>query len=101
MSKINCSAITCSYNINGNCHSGTIKVDGSKPNNLKDVHCTSFISVHKNLKSDIQSECEHIVCNAIDCIHNKNSECSCYNIFVSGNDAKNFKQTNCCSFISK
>ena len=101
MSRINCSAITCIYNINENCHSGSIKVDGPKPNNLKDVHCTSFISVHKSMKSDIESECEHIVCNAADCIHNKNLECSIYNIFVSGNNAKNFKQTNCCSFISK
>lgn len=101
MSKINCSAITCCYNKNGNCHSGSIKVDGKHPIDLKTVHCTSFISVHKNIQSNIESECEHIICNATECIHNKNSECSCYNIFVSGNGAKNYKQTNCCTFVCR
>ncbi|MDU2687385.1 DUF1540 domain-containing protein [Paeniclostridium sordellii] len=101
MSKINCSATTCCYNKNGNCHSGSIKVDSRKPVDLKTVHCTSFISVHKNLESSIESECEHVICNVSECIHNKNLECSCYNIFVSGSYAKNYKNTNCCSFVAK
>lgn len=101
MSKINCSATTCCYNRNGNCHSGSVKIDGPNPRNIKEVHCTSFISIHKNMQSDIESECEHIMCNAIGCVHNNNLQCNCYNIFVSGSEAKNYKQTNCCSFIAK
>lgn len=98
MTKINCSAKTCVYNQNGGCHSGSIKIH---ENSEKNINCTSFIHVHKNVKSNIESECEHIVCNADDCVHNKNLECSCSNVYVTGNDAINFEETKCCSFISK
>lgn len=101
MPKINCSATTCRYNKNENCHSGSIKVDGPHPDNLKEVYCTTFISVHKSMKSNIESECEHVMCNVTHCIHNENRECRCDNIFVSGNEAENYKQTNCCSFLVK
>lgn len=101
MSKISCSVDTCSYNKSGVCHSGATKIEGVSAFNLNDVHCISFASVEKCMKSDVESECQHILCNAVNCIHNKNTTCVCENIFVSGNSAKSCKQTNCCSFLSK
>lgn len=101
MSKISCSVNTCSYNKSGICHSGAIKIEGVTANNLQEVHCISFASIDKCIKSDVQSECQHIICNAVNCIHNENTECECENIFVSGNSAKTCKQTNCCSFLVK
>lgn len=101
MSKINCSVETCSYNKNGNCHSSSIKIEGVTAHNLQEVHCISFTSTDKCLKSNVQSECEYIICNAVNCLHNKDTQCGCYNICVSGSSALSCKQTNCCSFLSK
>ncbi|MGL5712552.1 MAG: DUF1540 domain-containing protein [Paraclostridium sp.] len=101
MSKISCSVNTCSYNDNGVCHSGSIKMEGVRATVLQEVHCISFTSTKKCMKSNISSECENIICNAANCLHNKDTHCACDNICISGNEAKASKQTNCCSFLCK
>ena len=100
MTRLNCSANTCAYNREGICHSGAIKVEGVDSDSIHDVHCISFANVDRCVKSDVESECQHIVCNAVNCIHNENTTCVCENIFVSGNLAQEPKQTTCCSFTS-
>lgn len=101
MPKINCSAENCTYNRSGICYSKSIKVEGVSSNKISDVHCISFANNDRCIQSNIESECEYIICNAINCVHNKNTMCECDNIFVSGNLAQAPKQTNCCSFLSR
>lgn len=101
MTKLECGVMNCFYNENRYCGKGDIMVEGKDAKTAGSTCCASF----KERKGDsARNACCHpkkevdVVCQACNCIHNKDCKCEADHIGINGNNACDCKETECATF---
>lgn len=105
MQQINCDANNCAHNKSGICYSTRVNIASLKVLSECDTCCSSFSNralyrgLTNNANSD--SQCDSLICEVENCIHNANIFCNLRSINVSGSRSQTYSQTKCSSFDLK
>lgn len=99
MPKLKCCVETCAYNEENSCCLGEIKVLGGDPAVPSTTCCENFIEKGDLANSVLETqESLYIVCDAIQCIHNKGCKCEAECVSIVGQSAHCSDETQCNTF---
>lgn len=101
MTKLDCSAVSCTYNKDKLCAKGDILVVGSDAEKPSETNCDSFLSAGRDCYCNSSSEGKEkiaVKCEAINCAFNENRTCSAEHIGIAGQQAHSSSETECSSF---
>lgn len=96
-----CSAQSCVYNDGMYCSKGDIKVGGESAQTSGETCCTSFkerAAMGGKSAMGTPSQKIDVVCEACECMYNKNRVCDAGKIDISGPSACRCEQTECSTF---
>lgn len=101
MPVLDCSVVTCHYNVDERCSLDKIKVEGKNADNVTDTACGSFKARKENRCMNVMgmpdAQCK-VECAAEKCKYNENCECHAGNIGIKGNHACECHDTICGTF---
>ncbi|MDE6314429.1 MAG: DUF1540 domain-containing protein [Lachnospiraceae bacterium] len=101
MTKLVCSATSCTYNKDKLCAKGDILVAGSDAEKSNETKCDSFISAGRDCYCNSSASGKDriaVKCEAINCVFNENRACSAEHIGIAGQKAHSSSETECSSF---
>lgn len=104
MPKLECSAVSCTYNKDKLCAKGDILVRGTDAEKPSETCCDSFVGAGRDCYCNSASTGKpHIAvaCEAINCIYNEDRTCTAEHIGISGNSAHTSSETECASFQNR
>lgn len=101
MTYLDCSVKGCSYNEDGCCGKGNIKVEGREATEPRSTYCGSFAergcNAATNRMTNASKETD-VACEAAHCRFNESGKCSADHIGIAGNGACTCGETECASF---
>lgn len=113
--NLSCNAKNCTYNIYGMCTSNNIHIQGTNAHSKEFTKCGSFTEKGlKNIRSNVYNPniygtvenkftCspmeQSVRCDASNCKHNINGDCTSQNVSVNGPGALSNNRTDCESFM--
>lgn len=101
MTNLTCNAHCCTYNKDNLCSRGDILVTGTDANHPSQTECDSFIGAGRDCYCNSSSsgkESISIACEAINCVHNQDRNCSANHVGINGSKAHSSSETECSSF---
>lgn len=104
MPELKCTVQTCVHNKQFLCDLDKIQVGGEKAKTACDTCCDSFQERKGEGYSNVTgnaSELTNILCEAKDCMYNKDCKCHAGKISVEGSCASKAKNTECATFQYK
>lgn len=102
MTELTCGVGKCAFNKDNMCMNNSICVGGRFASNVGNTYCSSFqqanflVNLNEYGKSTVDIECE-----AENCIHNEQGECTAKNIVISSENVSEHNDTMCDSFVLK
>lgn len=99
MTGLMCSVSNCAFNKDNQCCNSYISIGGKLAFQSESTYCSSFqetnllVSLNNYGKNSVEIECE-----AENCIHNDNGECTATNIIISSENINEYNDTMCGSF---
>ena len=104
MTFLDCSVTGCTYNAEGCCCKGDIKVAGEEAKHTAETCCESFKERTTDTVKDAAkriSKISDVDCEACNCVFNEDEKCAAEHIGISGGDACKCDETECSSFCCR
>ncbi len=103
MTELKCSVTSCAYHEEHRCCLNNIKVEGTTADVSDSTACASFVDRKKMgyRNAFIQEPRQALVieCMAEKCAYNRGLNCTADHVHVAGNQAKEFDETKCDTFV--
>lgn len=119
MARLTCSSAECVHNMSGLCSANTIHIGGRVANTSAGTECDNFAQkgiknaflnvanmnvpgeIRQLFRNDSVQMSPSIKCEAGNCAHNVNAECSASDVQIYGPGAEDVKGTQCETFITR
>ena len=103
MSRISCEVYKCSYNYDGGCRLGSIKVDGDSAEIPEETVCDSYSDEKQRgyvncTPNDYACNNSYVECDARDCRYNNSFMCAADRINIGCAEARCRDRTECMTF---
>lgn len=104
MTKLSCTADTCSYNQDQSCCKSDIMIHGQDAQSSETTSCASFTERREGASNSMRTPNESldVGCVASNCVHCEDDcKCTADTIGISGSNATHSRDTECSSFRTK